>query len=44
MGDNNEKVDKSEAIEKPDLVECRNCGYHYQKNKKCPQCSMKDGT
>jgi len=33
----------SENVENPEIVECGICGYHYQKNKRCPQCSIKGG-
>ncbi|MFZ0555730.1 MAG: hypothetical protein WCF07_07830 [Nitrososphaeraceae archaeon] len=37
-------VGTSENVENPEIVECGICGYHYQKNKRCPQCSIKEGT
>lgn len=37
-------VDTAGNVENPEIVECGICGYHYQKTKKCPQCSMKEGT
>jgi hypothetical protein len=42
----NDKVeaDTRENIENPEIVECRVCGYHYQKTKCCPQCSIKEGS
>jgi Zn ribbon nucleic-acid-binding protein len=43
MEDETEKISKDESIYKPEIVECGTCGYHYQKTKKCPQCSMKEG-
>jgi hypothetical protein len=44
MKDDKEGVNIGENVEKPEIVECRICGYHYQKTKKCPQCSIKEGT
>lgn len=44
MNDDKEGVNISESVENPEIVECRICGYHYQKTKKCPQCSIKEGT
>lgn len=35
-------TDLGKSIEKLDLIECNICGYHYQKTKKCPQCSIKE--
>jgi Zn ribbon nucleic-acid-binding protein len=29
-------VTTGENVENPEIVECRICGYHYQKTKKCP--------
>jgi rubrerythrin len=44
MRDDNADRDTDENVENPEIVECRICGYHYQKTKKCPQCSIKEGT
>jgi len=43
MKDDKAGIDKSENVKNPEIVECGICGYHYQKYKKCPQCSMKKG-
>ncbi len=44
MKDDKVGVNTDEIIENPEIVECGICGYHYQKTKKCPQCSIKEGT
>jgi rubrerythrin len=44
LEDDKAGVDRGENIENPEIVECEICGYHYQKTKKCPQCSIKEGT
>ena len=43
MQDDKLGADSREDIENPEIVECRTCGYHYQKTKYCPQCSIKEG-
>lgn len=42
MRDANAKGDTDENVENLEIVECRICGYHFQKTKKCPQCSIKE--
>jgi rubrerythrin len=42
MRDDN--VDNGKNIEELELVECGICGYHHQKTKKCPQCSIKEAS
>ena len=42
MKDDKVRADVGENIENPEIVECRVCGYHYQKTKYCPQCSIKE--
>jgi len=37
-----DSVDNGKSIEELELVECDICGYHHQKTKKCPQCSIKE--
>jgi rubrerythrin len=41
MRNDDDNIDKGKSIEKPELVECDICGYHHDKTKKCPQCSMR---